>query len=102
MDQAIKDMLGVYGVTTDTERFLQSEQRMFVNGAFVEAGDSQTIDVVEPSTAGHLTSVPSGTTDDVDRAVASARVALREGAWANMKPAQRERLLIKARRRNRR
>ena len=95
MDQAIRKMMGLYGVTPQTERFLLGEQRMFVNGEFVEAGNKETIDVVEPSTAGHLTSVPSGTTDDVDRAVASARVALCEGAWAKMKPAQRERLLIK-------
>jgi phenylacetaldehyde dehydrogenase len=95
MDQAIKDMLGVYGVTPDTEHFLSSEQRMFVDGEFVAAGRNETIDVIEPATASHLTSVPSGTTDDVDDAVAAARVALRKGDWANMKPAARERLLLK-------
>jgi len=95
MDQAIKDMLGVYGVTPDTERFLSSEQRMFVNGELVAAADNSTIDVVEPSTASYLTSVPAGTTEDVDRAVTSARTALREGDWAKMKPAARERLLLK-------
>ncbi len=95
MDQAIKKMMDLYGVTPETERFLLSEQRMFVNGEFIEAGNKDTIDVVEPSTASHLTSVPSGTTDDVDRAVESARTALREGDWAKMKPAARERLLLK-------
>ena len=95
MDQAIKDMLGVYGVTADTDRFLQSEQRMFVNGEFVAAGGNETIDVIEPATATHLTSVPSGTTEDVDGAVAAARFALRDGDWAKMKPAARERLLLK-------
>ncbi len=95
MDQAIKDMLGVYGVTPDTKRFLSGEQRMFVNGEFVSSSDNETIDVIEPATASHLTSVPSGTTADVDRAVAAARAALREGDWATMKPAARERLLLK-------
>ena len=95
MDQAIKSMMNLYGVTPATERFLLDEQRIFVNGEFVEAGNKETIDVIEPSTASYLTSVPSGTTDDVDRAVAAARVALREGAWATMKPAERERLLFK-------
>ena len=78
MDQAIEEMMDLYGVTPETQRFLSSEQRMFVNGEFVEAGNKDTIDVVEPSTASHLTSVPSGTTDDVDRAVELARIALRE------------------------
>ena len=95
MDQAIQNMLDLYGVTPDTERFFVGEQRMFVNGEFVAADDNSTIDVVEPSTASYLTSVPSGTTDDVDRAVAAARTALREGDWAKMKPAARERLLLK-------
>ena len=58
MDQAIKDMLGVYGVMPDTERFLLSEQRMFVNSEFVAAGGNKTIDVIEPSTASYLTSIP--------------------------------------------
>lgn len=93
MDQAIKDMVDLYGVTHETERFLLSEQCMFVNGAFVAAGEKETIDVVEPSTACHLTTVPSGTTGDIDQAVESARSALRDGAWATMKPAERERLL---------
>jgi len=95
MDQAIKNMLDLYGVTPETESFLLSEQRMFVNGEFVESGDKATIDVIEPATASYLTAVPSGTTGDVDRAVGSARTALREGAWATMKPAERERLLFK-------
>ena len=68
---------------------------MFINGTFVDTGNRDTIDVLEPSTASYLTSVPSGTTDDVDQAVAAARVALREGAWGKLKPAERERLLLK-------
>jgi phenylacetaldehyde dehydrogenase len=88
-------MLDDYGVTPGTERFLLSEQRMFVNGEFIDAGGNETIDVIEPATASYLTAVPSGTTEDVDRAVAAARNALREGDWAKMKPAARERLLLK-------
>lgn len=95
MDQAIRNLLDQYGVTEQAKRFLASEQRMFVNGEFVAAEDNSSIDVVEPSTASYLTSVPSGTTDDVDRAVTAARTALREGDWAKMKPAARERLLLK-------
>ena len=77
MDQAIKNMIDLYGVTPKTERFLLGEQRMFIDGKFVDAANREAIDVLEPSTASYLTSVPSGTTDDVDRAVAAARVALR-------------------------
>lgn len=95
MDQAIKDMLDLYGVTPDTEHFFLGEQRMFVNSEFVESGNQERIDVVEPSTASYLTSVPSGTTDDVDRAVAAANRALVQGPWATMKPNERQRMLLK-------
>lgn len=95
MDQAIKNTMNLYGVTPQTENFLLAEQRMYVNGAFIEAGDKNTIEVIEPSTATYLTSIPSATTSDVDQAIASARTALRGGPWAKMKPAARERLLLK-------
>ena len=75
MDQAVKNMLDLYGVTSKKERFLLSEQSMFINGEFVVAGGKETIDVVEPSTASYLASVPSGTTRDVDRAVSSGPLA---------------------------
>jgi len=94
MDQAIHDMMTHYGVSNETERFLISDQRMYLNGAFVESENKDTIDVIEPSTAAYLASIPSATEADVDYAVASARCALRDGPWATMKPAQRERLLI--------
>ena len=51
MDQTIQDMLSLYGVTPATEHFLLSEQRMYIDGKFVEARDKGTIDVVEPATA---------------------------------------------------
>ena len=95
MDQTIQDMLSLYGVTPATEHFLLSEQRMYIDGKFVEARDKGTIDVVEPATAGHLTAVPSATNADIDHAVDAARSALRVGPWAHLKPAERERLLLR-------
>ena len=94
MDDAIQKMMTHYGVKSETQRFLASDQRMYINGAFVESEDSDTIDVIEPSTATYFASIPSATESDVDYAVASARSALRDGPWAIMKPAERERLLI--------
>ncbi len=95
MDTEVQNMMNAYGVTSATERFLLKDQRMFLNGVFVESEDKSTIDVTEPATATHLTSIPAATEADVDYAVASARSALRDGPWATMKPAERERLLHK-------
>ena len=94
MDKIIQDMVTRYGVTKQTERFFIGDQRMYLNGAFVESENKDTIDIIEPSTAAYLASIPSATEADVDHAVAAARYALREGPWATMKPAERERLLI--------
>ena len=73
-----------YGVTNETERFLLSDNRMYLNGVFVESENRDIIDVIEPSTATTLASIPSATEADVDNAVASARSALRDGPWAVM------------------
>ena len=95
MDIEIQNMMNAYGVTDATERFLGQDHRMYLNGAFVDSEKRESIDVIEPSTATRLASIPSATEADVDYAIASARSALRDGPWATMKPAERERLLHK-------
>ena len=93
MVPAIESMLQTYGVTPETAAFLRDTQRMYINGEFV--GIDETIDVTEPATASYLTSVPSASNADVDGAVRAARNALDSGPWAAMKPAERERLLLR-------
>ena len=51
MDTEVQNMMNAYGVTSATERFLLKDQRMFLNGVFVESEDKSTIDVTEPATA---------------------------------------------------
>jgi len=93
MDPAIESMLRTYGVTPETDAFLRDTQRMYVDGRFVDR--DERIDVTEPATASCLTSLPSASNADVDLAVGAARKALDTGPWAAMKPAERERLLLK-------
>ena len=93
MDPAIERMLQTYGVTSETEAFLRNTQRIYINGRFVDS--DERIDITEPATASYLTSVPAASNADVDRAVGAARKALDSGPWAAMKPAERERLLLK-------
>ena len=93
MNPAIESMLQTFGVTPETDAFLRGTQRMYVNGEFVAT--EARIDVIEPATASRLTSVPAASESDVDRAICAARDALDGGPWATMKPAERERLLLK-------
>ena len=52
-------------------------------------------ELIEPATNEPLTTVPSGTAEDTDRAVRAADRAFREGAWRRIHTRERARLLHK-------
>ncbi|MCO6055113.1 aldehyde dehydrogenase family protein [Pseudomonas sp. MOB-449] len=91
MDIKVKNYLQQFGVSEATQRFLGKAQTMFVNGAWLESAD--TAEVIEPSTGAVLTRIPMGTAADLDRAVQAARAQFDGGAWSQLKPLERERLL---------
>ena len=80
MDTIVKSYLQKFGVSEATQTFLSKVQKMFIGGAWVEASDGQTSDVIEPSTEGLITRIPMGTTADLDRAVQAARAQFDGGA----------------------
>ncbi|HVO55088.1 MAG TPA: aldehyde dehydrogenase family protein [Solirubrobacterales bacterium] len=67
------------------------KQRNFVGGEWVEAVEGATMEVLNPSTAEMIATVPRGTAADVDRAVAAAKAALPE--WLQTTPRQRGEML---------
>jgi len=89
----VKQYLQQFGVSEATQRFLSKAQKMFIGGAWVEASDGGSAEVIEPSTEGLLTRIPMATTADLDNAVQAARAQFDGGAWRLLKPLQRERLL---------
>ncbi|MCF3948737.1 aldehyde dehydrogenase family protein [Acidiphilium sp. AL] len=93
MDKSVRNYLKQYDISDATQRFLAKPQKMFINGAWVDSGNGAVFDVIEPSTGGLVTRVPSGTAEDVDRAVEAARRQFDGGAWCRLKPLERERLL---------
>ncbi len=95
MDSAIRKMIDDYGVTAACSEFLAQEPGQFINGRFTQGHSSERIDVIEPSTGRLLTSIASGTRADVDDAVAAAHSALHSGPWAEMKPNDRQGLLLR-------
>nr|WP_238338695.1 aldehyde dehydrogenase family protein [Pseudomonas sp. SWRI77] len=66
---------------------------MFIGGAWLEASDGASAEVIEPATEGVLTRIPMGTPDDLDRAVRAARAQFDGGPWSQLKPLERERLI---------
>jgi acyl-CoA reductase-like NAD-dependent aldehyde dehydrogenase len=69
------------------------QTQAFIAGRYVDAASGATFDCVNPSTGAVLAQVAACDTEDVNRAVASARAAFRQGAWANLAPAKRKKVL---------
>jgi gamma-glutamyl-gamma-aminobutyraldehyde dehydrogenase len=65
------------------------ETRLFIDGRFVDAVKGGRFTTVNPATGEPLAEMSAGTSEDVDRAVASAKRAFRSGAWSRMAPRQR-------------
>jgi phenylacetaldehyde dehydrogenase len=92
---AIERMIGKFGVTPATRSFLDSEPLQYIEGRFTAGQADGRIDTLEPSTGQLLTTIASGTPDDVDVAVAAAQAALQSGPWGRMKPNDRQRILLR-------
>lgn len=84
-----------FAVSEPARSFIRSSPKMYIDGEFTESSNGETFDLVEPSTGQYLVSVPHGSIEDLDRAVAAANRALRHGPWAAMKPNERQNLLLR-------
>jgi acyl-CoA reductase-like NAD-dependent aldehyde dehydrogenase len=67
--------------------------KLFINGRWEESACARGIDVCNPATGEHLTTVPDCDAADVDRAVAVARASFEKKTWRGMDPSKRERIL---------
>jgi acyl-CoA reductase-like NAD-dependent aldehyde dehydrogenase len=56
----------------------------YIGGKFVDAADGSTFDSLDPYAGTPWASIPEGTVDDVDHAVAAARSAFDDGEWGRM------------------
>ena len=68
--------------------------RLYIGGEWADAASGATFEVVDPARAEVLTEVAEAGAVDVDRAVRAARDAF-EGAWREISPRERGRLLWK-------
>ncbi|WP_411384468.1 aldehyde dehydrogenase [Pseudomonas sp. L7] len=66
-----------------------------IGGRFVAAAGGATFDAINPATNQLLARVAACTSEDVDRAVASARQAFEQGPWARMAPTERKRVMLR-------
>ncbi len=69
-------------------------KRMLIDGRWVEAIGGKTFKAINPATGEVLATVAEADREDIERAVKAARQAF-HGAWAKVKPAERQRLLLR-------
>jgi aminomuconate-semialdehyde/2-hydroxymuconate-6-semialdehyde dehydrogenase len=71
------------------------DQKMFIDGKYVDAASGQTFESRNPSTNEVIAKVAKGDASDADRAVRAARKAFDEGPWPKMPVAERSAILMK-------
>lgn len=71
--------------TTETQ--VQVRDKLYIGGAWVDPSGSDTIDVIGAATEQVIGTIPAGTPEDVDRAVAAARDAFE--LWSTVDVGQR-------------
>ncbi len=68
---------------------------LYIGGGWTGGTGGRTFTSLDPATGKPLAEVTEASSEDVDRAVAAARGALEDEAWAHMDPSQRGRLLFR-------
>jgi len=94
MDKVVGELLQQFAVDPAVLAFLAREPALFIDGEWV-ARKGPTLPVYEPSTTGRLASILEAQPAEVDQAVAAARRAFESPVWRDMKPNERQRLLLR-------
>ena len=68
---------------------------MYINGASVGASNGKIMESLNPYSGKAWATVPDGSKEDIDAAVAAARAAFDHGPWSEMTATQRAALLRK-------
>ena len=83
-------------------KYVSMPRKNLINGKWVDAVSGKTFPVYDPSTGDVMAHVAEADAADVDLAVKAARKAFDEGPWPRMSPSERGRILMEARRPDRR
>ena len=67
----------------------------FINGAWVEPASGEYFDTDNPYTGEVWAKIARGNAADADQAVRAAKAAFNDGEWAQMRPTQRGKLLVR-------
>jgi acyl-CoA reductase-like NAD-dependent aldehyde dehydrogenase len=74
---------------------LSPRTELFIDGRFAPAASGRTFADITGRDGSTIAEVAEGGTEDVDSAVAAARAAFDDGRWANLKPQERKRVMLR-------
>jgi phenylacetaldehyde dehydrogenase len=75
------------------KRFTSETRPMLIGSEWVSAASGSTFETYNPATGEVLAHVAAGDSEDVDRAVKTARAAFETGPWSRIKPSDRGRMI---------
>jgi phenylacetaldehyde dehydrogenase len=81
--------------SSTTQAFLNSPQKLLIDGKRVDSASGETFEVLDPSNNKVLCRVPKGESEDIDRAVSAARKAFDTGPWRKITASERGKLIWK-------
>ncbi|AEG48137.1 Phenylacetaldehyde dehydrogenase [Sphingobium chlorophenolicum L-1] len=86
---------GPFTLDPTAAAFLGRAPALFIDGRSVAADGRGCLPVYDPSSGTIIAEVADASAPDVDRAVCSAHAAFVDGRWRNLRPADRERVLLR-------
>jgi phenylacetaldehyde dehydrogenase len=76
-------------VDESAKRFTSETRKMLIGSEWVPAASGKTFETYNPATGEVLATCAAGDSEDIDRAVKTARAAFEDGPWATIKPSER-------------
>jgi phenylacetaldehyde dehydrogenase len=86
---------GPHEIESSVTSFLARDHALFIDGQFVRPTGTDQIAVDDPASGKVIAQVSSASSADVDAAISSAHTAFEDGRWRNLRPADRERILLR-------
>jgi phenylacetaldehyde dehydrogenase len=84
--------MSVITLSESARKYTEGTTSMLIGADWVQAASGETFPVYDPATGSEIARAPRGRADDVDRAVAAARRALK-GPWKHTTPQERGKLI---------
>jgi phenylacetaldehyde dehydrogenase len=84
--------MSVIELSESARKYTEGTTSMLIGADWVQAASGETFPVYDPATGSEIASAPRGAAEDVDKAVAAARRALK-GPWKRTTPQERGKLI---------